>query len=137
MKNTAPILLVEDDLVDVMTVKRALRELKISNPLQVAHNGEDALALLRQTGTILPGLILLDLNMPRMNGVEFLRAIKADSHLRRIPVTVLTTSREEQDRVHSFDLGVAGYMVKPIDFARFVEVLRTIQDYWTQSESAP
>lgn len=136
MKNSTSLLLVEDDLVDVMTVKRALRDLKVTNPLHVAHHGEEALAHLRRPGAILPGLILLDLNMPRMNGVEFLRVIKADPVLRRIPVVVLTTSREEQDRLNSFDLSVAGYMLKPVDYARFVELLRAIQLYWTHSESA-
>lgn len=136
MKSSATLLLVEDDLVDVMTVRRALRELNVSNPLRVAHNGEEALAYLRLPSQSLPGLILLDLNMPRMNGVEFLRVIKQDPHLCRIPVVVLTTSREEQDRVNSFNLSVAGYMVKPVDYPQFVDVLRAIQNYWTFSESA-
>ena len=136
MRNLAPLLLVEDDLVDVMTVKRALRDLNVTNPLRVVHNGEEALAHLRLSGQSLPGLILLDLNMPRMNGIEFLEVIKHDEHLRRIPVVVLTTSKEEQDRVNSFNLSVAGYMVKPVDYRQFVEVIRTIQLYWTLSESA-
>jgi CheY-like chemotaxis protein len=136
MKHSSPLLLVEDDLVDVLTVRRALRQLQLSNPLEVAHNGEEALALLRRPGVLLPALILLDLNMPRMNGVEFLGHVKADPVLRRIPVVVLTTSRVEQDRIDSFALSVAGYMVKPVDYPRFVEVMRTIQDYWTLSESS-
>ena len=78
--------------------------------------------------------ILLDLNMPRMNGIEFLRIVKADPALRRIPVVVLTTSREEEDKLNSFDLSVAGYMLKPVDYQKFVEVVKTIDLYWTLSE---
>lgn len=135
MKASAPLLLIEDDLVDVMTVKRALRELAVTNPLRVVHNGEQALANLRTAGQTMPGLILLDLNMPRMNGIEFLHQLKEDPTLRRIPVVVLTTSKEEQDRVESFRLGVAGYMVKPVDYRQFVEVMRTVQAYWNLSET--
>lgn len=134
IKNLRPILLVEDDRVDVMTVKRALRQLDVSTPLEVAGNGEAALAYLREATHRRPSIILLDLNMPRMNGIEFLRVIKQDPVLRRIPVVVLTTSKEEQDRVASFDLSVAGYMIKPVDYAQFVEIMRTIKNYWMMSE---
>lgn len=137
MNATTPILLVEDDDVDALTVVRAMKELRVSNPLRIAHNGEEALALLQGSGGPMPGLILLDLNMPRMNGLEFLKVAKRDANLRRLPVVVLTTSRQEQDRRESFDLGVAGYMAKPVDYREFVGVIRTIRDYWTQSESAP
>ena len=81
-----------------------------------------------------PGIILLDLNMPKMNGVEFLKIAKKDDNLKKIPVVVLTTSKEEQDKVDSFNLGVAGYMVKPVDYRKFVEVVKTIDLYWTLSE---
>jgi CheY-like chemotaxis protein len=128
------ILLVEDDRVDAMTVARALQDLDVPNALAVAGNGEEALAYLRDAANPRPALILLDLNMPRMNGIEFLRVVKADADLRRIPVVVLTTSQEERDRVASFDLGVAGYIVKPMSYARFIEVMRTIDAYWSLSE---
>jgi CheY-like chemotaxis protein len=131
------ILLVEDDIVDVMSVKRALRDLSVSSPLEVAGNGEEALARLRRPDQPLPGLILLDLNMPRMNGIDFLKVLKADERLRRIPVVVLTTSKEEKDLAGSFNLSVAGYMIKPVEYAGFVEVVRTIQNYWNQSEMPP
>ena len=134
MRNTRPILLVEDDRVDAMTVRQALREIKVTNHLDVVSDGEEALAFLRDPDHVSPCIILLDLNMPRMNGIEFLRAFKADRALRRIPVVVLTTSSDERDRVNSFDLGVAGYMVKPVDYGQFVEVIRTIDLYWTLSE---
>jgi CheY-like chemotaxis protein len=128
------ILLVEDDAVDVMTVKRALRDINVTNPLAVASNGEEALEYLRSGKNEMPGIILLDLNMPRMNGIEFLRIDKQDAELKRIPVVVLTTSKEEQGKVESFNLGVAGYMIKPVDYMQFVETMRTIHVYWTLSE---
>ena len=137
MNRSFSILLVEDDIVDVMSVKRALRDLNVPSPLEVAGNGEEALARLRTPERPLPGIILLDLNMPRMNGIDFLKVLKADERLRRIPVVVLTTSKEEKDRLESFNLSAAGYMVKPVEYAGFVEVVRTIQRYWNLSEMPP
>jgi CheY-like chemotaxis protein len=137
MTNTTPILLVEDDHVDVMSVKRALGELNIGNPLVVASNGEDALTSLRDEQQPLPGLILLDVNMPRMNGIDLLRILKADERFKRLPVVMLTTSREERDRLESFNLSVAGYMIKPVHYGNFVLLMRTIQEYWMQSETPP
>jgi len=130
----APILLVEDDQVDVMTVKRALKEIHVTNPLVNLENGEEALKYLRDSKSTKPCIILLDLNMPIMNGIEFLQVAKRDAQLKRIPVVVLTTSEEQQDKVNSFNLGVAGYMAKPVDYRQFVEVMRTIDAYWTISE---
>ncbi|MHB1091884.1 response regulator [Thiobacillus sp.] len=135
MKSTCKaILLVEDDEVDAMTVRRALKELHVGNPLVRAENGEEALAYLRKPGEAMPCLILLDLNMPVMGGIEFLQLVKYDAALRRIPVVVLTTSDEQQDKVASFDLGVAGYIRKPVDYKQFVEAVRAIDAYWTLSE---
>ena len=129
-----PILLVEDDQVDVMTVRRALKELHVTNPLVQKENGEEALAYLRDPANTAPCLILLDLNMPVMNGIEFLRVVKSDEALKKTPVVVLTTSGEQQDKVNSFNFGVAGYMAKPVDYRQFVEVMRSINTYWTISE---
>jgi len=129
-----PILLVEDDQVDVMTVQRALKEIKVTNPVVTLENGEAALKYLRDPKSEKPCIILLDLNMPIMNGIEFLEVMKHDDQLKRIPVIMLTTSEEQQDKIHSFDLGVAGYMAKPVDYRQFVEVMRTIDAYWTISE---
>lgn len=132
------ILLVEDDEVDAMTVRRAFRELKVTNPLVQRANGEAAVEFLDTATTHeLPCLILLDLNMPVMNGIEFLQVVKRHATWRRIPVVVLTTSEEEQDKIASFDLSVAGYMTKPVDYRKFVEAMRTIDAYWTLSEVAP
>ncbi|ADE13052.1 response regulator [Sideroxydans lithotrophicus] len=129
-----PILLVEDDQVDVMTVIRALGEIRVTNPIVNRENGEEALKYLRDPGSERPCIILLDLNMPIMNGIEFLQIVKQDENLKRIPVVVLTTSEEQQDKIRSFDLGVAGYMAKPVDYRQFVEVMRTLDAYWTISE---
>ncbi len=134
MRNSKPILLVEDDRVDVMTVERALKELKVTNPLVCSINGEEALEYLRDESSKKPCVILLDLNMPKMNGTEFLKVVKADDVLKKIPVVVLTTSSEEQDVVESFNLSVAGYIVKPTDYKKFVEAIRAIDLYWTLSE---
>ena len=137
MQNSKPLLLVEDDNVDVMTVKRALSELKVDSQLVPAGDGEEALAYLRSDGNTKPCVILLDLNMPKMNGIEFLKILKADRALKKIPVVVLTTSNSERDIVDSFELGVAGYMVKSVDYKKFMEILRTIDLYWTSSKLPP
>ena len=134
MKEQFSVLLVEDDRVDAMTVQRAFRDLKITNSLDIVSDGEEALEYLRNNGHRRLGIILLDLNMPRMNGIEFLRIARQENALNGTPVVVLTTSREEQDKVGTFDLGVAGYMVKPVDYRQFLEVVRTIKLYWTLSE---
>lgn len=128
-------LLVEDDDVDAKTVLRALKELHIVNPVERVTNGEEALARLRDPKRARPGLIFLDLNMPVMGGLEFLQVAKTDEALRRIPVVVLTTSRLEADKIASFDLCVAGYMVKPADYLQFVNVMRTVNVYWSLSEA--
>jgi CheY-like chemotaxis protein len=136
MTSNMRILLVEDDLVDVMTVRRAFAEIRMTNPLDVADDGEAALEFLQDGKKERPGLILLDLNTPRMNGIELLHALKQDPTLRSIPVVVLTTSKHEEDKIASFALSVAGYMIKPVDYRQFVEVIRTINMYWTLSEVA-
>ena len=134
MNTRKSILLVEDDKVDAMTVKRALREINVTNQLTTVNDGEQALEYLRNSDNERPAIILLDLNMPKMNGIELLKHMKADSELRSIPVIVLTTSKADQDRLESFSLSVAGYMLKPVDYIQFVEVMRTINIYWTLSE---
>ena len=134
MKNAKSVLLVEDDAIDVMTVRRAFKDLKLTNALDHVTNGEEALEYLRRADRTLPCVILLDLNMPRMNGIEFLKVVKADPALKRIPVVVLTTSTEDGDIVNSYRLSVAGYIVKPVDYKKFVEAIRTIDLYWTISE---
>ena len=134
MWNSKPILLVEDDTVDVMTVKRALKDVQVTSELVPAGDGEQALAYLRDDGNAKPCVILLDLNMPKMNGIEFMRIIKADEVLQRIPIIVLTTSNSDQDISKSFELGAAGYMLKSVDYKKFIEIIKTIDLYWTLSK---
>ena len=134
MRNSKPILLVEDDDVDVMTVKRALKDLNIKNRLVCTANGEEALEYLNNNGNKKPCIILLDLNMPKMNGIEFLQIVKADDTLKEIPVIVLTTSSQQQDIAESFKLSVAGYIVKSVDYAEYTEAINTINLYWTLSK---
>ena len=129
------ILLVEDDEVDVRSVKRAFADLHVTNPLAVTYNGEEALEYLKNEKNKQPGLILLDLRMARMDGIEFLKVMKNDNKSKIIPVVVLTTSKEDEDKMESFNFGVAGYMMKPVNYKDFVEVIRTIRMYWTLSES--
>jgi CheY-like chemotaxis protein len=131
------ILLIEDDDIDALTVRRTLKELSAPNPLDRMTDGERGLAFLRDPAQPRPGLILLDLNMPRMNGIEFITAIKRDPVLRLIPVVVLTTSTEEGDRMAAFSNSVAGYMVKPVDYPQFVRVMALIRDYWLTSSTPP
>jgi len=134
MNPKKPILLVEDDLVDQMTVKRCFKELNISNRLIIANNGEEALFYLNDKKYQKPAIILLDINMPKMNGIEFLGIIKNDDELKKLPVIVLSTSKADSDWVDSFNLGVAGYMVKPMDYKKFIDVIKTIHMYWSLSE---
>jgi len=134
VRNSKPILLAEDDHVDAMTVKRALKDLDVTNPLVHTKNGEEALGHLTGEGNRRPCIILLDLNMPRMSGIEFLKIIKDDDELKRIPVVVLTTSRDTEDKFEAFGLSIAGYIVKPADYKKFVEAIRTLNLYWTLSE---
>jgi len=129
------ILIVEDDEVDVMNVQRAFRKNNIANPLFVAGNGLEALELLR--GGKVPRdrrIILLDLNMPKMNGIEFLRELRADPELLPTPVIVLTTSNDERDRIEAYNLNVAGYLLKPVTFSNFCETMATLNKYWALVE---
>lgn len=132
---TINILLVEDDQVDVMNVRRAFDKNRISNPLFVAADGLDALAMLRD-GRIPQSrrIVLLDLNMPRMTGIEFLRELRKDPALHLTPVVVLTTSNDERDKVEAFNLNVAGYLLKPVTFMNFVELMAALNKYWTLVE---
>jgi len=134
-ERTLHILLVEDDQVDVMTIRRAFERNKILNPLYVASNGLEALAMLRDDRVPRERrLVLLDLNMPGMNGIEFLRELRADPELRPTPVVVLTTSNDERDKVNAYGLNVAGYLVKPVTFPSFAELMAALNKYWALVE---
>jgi CheY-like chemotaxis protein len=134
MKNCKPILLVEDDYVDAMTVRRALKDLNVMSPLIHSVNGEEALKCLEDQSNELPCVILLDLNMPKMSGTEFLSVIKMNKALKHIPVIVLTTSTEECDINEAYKYSVGGYIIKPVDYKNFKETIKTLDSYWTLSE---
>ena len=134
MRNKKPILLVEDDQIDVMIVKRALKDIKIPNYLMIRENGEEAMEYLNDSANEQPAIILLDLNMPEMNGFKFLEVAKSDDAIKKIPVIILTTSNEKSDRIRSFRLGAAGYVVKSLEYRQFVEDIRIVDHYWTLSE---
>jgi CheY-like chemotaxis protein len=140
----APILLVEDNLDDEELTIRALKKNNITNELVVARDGVEALDYLFGTGaysardtTIRPALVLLDLNLPKLDGLGVLRAIRANTRTKRIPVVVMTSSREEKGIVDSYDLGTNSYMRKPLDFNHFVEAVQTLGIYWLMLNEVP
>lgn len=128
------ILLVEDDALDVMNVRRAFKQNKLTNKIHVAQNGLEALEVLRNGTLSQRHLVLLDLNMPKMNGIEFLRELRADENLQTTSVVVLTTSNEDRDRIEAYKLNVAGYLLKPVTFPSFVDLMATLNKYWTLVE---
>ncbi len=129
------ILLVEDDEVDVMNVKRAFAKNHITNPLFVAGDGIEALTMLRSEEFPRDRrIVLLDLNLPRMSGIEFMRELRKDAELASTPVVVLTTSNDEGDRIDAYQLNVAGYLLKPVTFAAFCDLMAALNKYWTLVE---
>ncbi len=139
MEKYLNILLVDDDEVDCMNVQRAFRKSNIANPLTIAHNGVEALDMLRGTNGCAkieptPRIILLDINMPKMNGLEFLRELRADKDLHSISVFVMTTSNDEKDRFEAYNNNVAGYIIKPISFENFVTAVSTLNSFWQLCE---
>ncbi len=132
---TLNLVLIEDDDIDVMNVKRALERAHVTNPLFVAHNGLEGLELLRSDKVPKDRrLVLLDLNMPKMNGIEFLGELRKDPALRSTPVVVLTTSDDDRDKIQAYDLNVAGYLLKPVTFVNFVDVMAALNKYWALVE---
>lgn len=127
-----PILLVEDNPMDVDLTIRAFHHRKLINPIEIARDGEEALEWLPrwEAGTPLPVVILLDLRLPKVSGLEVLEKLKSHPAYRSIPVVVLTTSREDSDVQRAYDLGVNSYIVKPVSFEKFMEVAEQIQIYW-------
>ncbi|MEO0620133.1 MAG: response regulator [Pseudomonadota bacterium] len=138
------ILIADDDFDDRMLIEDAFVESKLRNPISFVENGEELLDRLRCTGKFsdqnsdrLPGLIILDLNMPRMDGREALSLIKADPRLKLIPVVVLTTSKAEEDIIRTYDLGVNSFIQKPVTFDGLVDVVRTLNRYWIEIVHLP
>ena len=137
MIKPASILLVEDNAMDVELILDAFREVRLNNKIQVARNGREALHYLFGEGDFadrkkypLPDIVLLDLNMPGVDGHEVLRRIKTTKNLKRLPVIILTSSKDEGDRAMSYDNGANSYLVKPVSFDRFLEVVKKIYEYW-------
>ena len=137
MEKLAEILLVEDNKMDIALTLDAFREARLTNNIHVAHNGEEALKYLFGEGEFsdrkaypLPSIILLDLKMPGIDGIEVLKKVKSTPRIKRIPVIILTSSKEEGDRAMSYDLGANSYLVKPISFEGFLEVVKQVTDYW-------
>jgi CheY-like chemotaxis protein len=133
--NPISILHVEDDAVDAMVMERALKKCTINYVLHQARNGIDALEMMRGTNgkqkiDPLPSIILLDLNMPKMNGIEFLKELRNDPVLKSISVFVMTTSNDERDRTDAYNLNVAGYMIKPISLENYSNIIATLTSFW-------
>lgn len=124
------ILLVEDDEVDIMNVKRAFSKNNITSPLFVANNGVEALEMLENHIIPLPKIIILDINMPKMNGIEFLKVIREDERFKNISVFVMTTSNEDSDKINAYNLNVAGYILKPLSFEKFLHSVGTLKNFW-------
>ncbi len=131
MRSAQPVMLVDDDAIAALAVERAFRDLDLPNPLVHVTDGEKALGHLSNPGNPKPCVILLDLNMPRMNGIEFLKVVKLDPAWRPIQVVVLTTSGDRRDVARSYSLGAAGYVVKPVDYGEFVQAIEVIHRYWS------
>ncbi|MDP6776519.1 MAG: response regulator [Candidatus Latescibacteria bacterium] len=138
------ILVAEDDPDDRILIRDALTEARLANDLRFTEDGEDLMDYLYRRGRYVdpaesppPGIILLDLNMPRKDGREALEEIKADPKLRRIPIVVLTTSKAEEDILRSYDLGVSGFMVKPVTFRSFVDAMVALGKYWFEVVELP
>jgi len=127
------ILLIEDDTIEVMKFKRAIAKLEMQHELMEAKNGEEALALLEDR-SVLPDIIFLDLNMPRINGLEFLKLLKENEVLRFLPTIILTTSNNRKDVLASYSIGVAGYIIKPLKYDEYVEKLKIALQYWSMNE---
>jgi CheY-like chemotaxis protein len=132
--NTVTFLLVEDDEIDIKVIKRGFKALKLANPIRIARDGIEALEILRGTNgqeqITAPYLILLDINMPRMNGIEFLQAIRADDDLKSSIVFMLTTSASEEDRTEAYNFNVAGYLLKSKVMDSFANALTMLDNYW-------
>lgn len=127
------ILLIEDDTIEVMKLKRAISKLDMDHELVEAKNGEEALDILKNN-TILPDIIFLDLNMPKINGIEFLKILKEDSVLRFLPTIMLTTSSNRKDILACYDIGVAGYIIKPLKYDHYISKIEKALNYWSMNE---
>lgn len=133
MAKSLNILLIEDDIIEVMKFNRVLKTLGLNHKIIEANNGEEALTILRDK-EIIPDVIFLDLNMPKINGIEFLQILKADDYLKYIPAIILTTSNNHKDVLECYKIGIAGYVLKPLKYDDYVERVRKMLEYWSTNE---
>lgn len=130
---TLSVLLVEDDLIEVMKLVRATKSLLLNHQINEASNGEEALKILQKKDN-LPDIILLDLNMPKISGIEFLKILKLDERLKYIPTIVLTTSNNQRDLLECYKIGIAGYVLKPLKYDEYVSKIDKLLSYWSVNE---
>ncbi|MBU3821274.1 response regulator [Flavobacteriaceae bacterium XHP0103] len=130
---TLNILLIEDDMIEVMKLNRAILSLKLNHNIIEANNGEEALKILEKKDE-LPDIILLDLNMPKINGIEFLNILKKDAVLKYIPTIILTTSNNQKDLLECYKIGIAGYILKPLKYEEYVSKIEKLLAYWSINE---
>ncbi len=133
MNKKLKILLIEDDMIEVMKLNRTISTLKLDHKIIEANNGEEALEILEQKDD-LPDIILLDLNMPKINGIEFLNILKKDSVLKYIPTIILSTSNNQKDLLECYKTGVAGYVIKPLKYEDYVSKIEKLLAYWSINE---
>jgi len=133
MKRLLNILFIEDDVIELMKFNRVLDKLGLNHKVIEANNGEEALSFLRKEG-FMPEIILLDLNMPKLNGIDFLKILKSDDSLKRIPAIVFTTSNNPNDILECYRIGIAGYIIKPLKYEDYVVLVSKTLDYWSANE---
>ncbi len=133
MNKILNVLLIEDDTIEIMKLNRTISSLKLNHNIIEANNGEEALKILEQK-EMLPDIILLDLNMPKINGIEFLSILKKDNLLKHIPTIVLTTSNNQKDLLECYKIGIAGYVLKPLRYEEYVSKIEILLSYWAINE---
>ncbi|WP_299683209.1 response regulator [uncultured Dokdonia sp.] len=133
MSNLLDVLLIEDDTIEIMKLNRTISSLNLNHNIIEANNGEEALSILKE-GNSLPDIILLDLNMPKINGIEFLKILKNDPNLKYLPTIVLTTSNNRKDLLECYKIGIAGYVLKPLKYDDYVSKIEKLLAYWSVNE---
>ena len=133
MSKSLNILLIEDDAIEVMKFNRVLSTLNVKHKIVEANNGEEALTILK-VKEVIPDIIVLDLNMPKINGIEFLKILKADDYLKYIPSVILTTSNNRKDILECYKIGIAGYLLKPLKYEDYVDKIKRLIEYWSANE---
>ena len=133
MNKSLNILLIEDDAIEIMKFNRVLSTLDVKHKIVEANNGEEALTIL-EVKEVIPDIIILDLNMPKINGIEFLTILKADEYLKYIPAIILTTSNNRKDVLECYRIGIAGYLLKPLKFEAYLDNVKKMLEYWSSNE---